>query len=89
MFKLAEDAYEHCGDYHLCSLQYEKDGEVLYGFDTSIGKVPYRVYIVIGDKSYPYCGDFDTKYTKLYTKDELIQIYKEHCGQSPLEKGGD
>lgn len=58
------------------NLQYEKDGKILYGYDTYFGKRYTRVYILIGENNYQIVADGTDD--KIFSKKEIIDIFKEH-----------
>lgn len=62
-------------------LQYEKNGQVIYGYFTTFGRRYTRVYATIGDKSYQIVADNTDD--KIYTRQEVLDFYeifwRENC----------
>jgi len=75
--KLLEKAYDFNDNIDgKVSLQYEKDGSVLYGYDTRFGKRYTRVYIIIGKNSYQIVADGCDD--KIYSKKDILDIFASH-----------
>jgi hypothetical protein len=74
--QLLEKAYDYNNNIDgIINLQYEKDGKVLYGYETYFGKRYTDVSIIIGSNSHRIVADnVDKPYI---SKSEVLKIWEE------------
>lgn len=84
--QVLEEAYGIDFEGVICK-RYEKDGEILYGYEADFDKHRREVNLVIGNKSYRIIAEGTDKH--YFTREEIIIFWYEHLATQYIQKPKD
>ena len=73
MFGIIDRARKKMSDDHQIAETYEKEGEVLYGYDARIYKVGEDSFIVWGNQKFEYRSSLDSHKVNLWGKAKILK----------------